>query len=115
MIRFRVATYNVHKCRGMDFRVNPARTLAVLQQLDSDVIAVQEVFEKQALFFAERLGVESRFAPAREFDGQLYGNAVFSRLGLRSSAVHDLTVSGREPRNCIRVELSLDKISEGRT
>src|SRR5579875_2302427 len=99
MIHFRVATYNVHKCRGMDFRLNTARTFAVLDQLASDVIAVQEIFENQALFFADRLGCDFHFAPARELGGEPYGNAVFSRLPLRNPVVHDLTVPGREPRN----------------
>lgn len=107
MTRFRVATYNVHKCRGMDFRLNAARTFAVLQQLSSDVIAVQEIFENQVVFFADRLGYDFRFAPARELGGEAYGNAVFSRLPLRNSVVHDLTVTGREPRNCLRVDFEL--------
>lgn len=109
MSGLRVATYNVHKCRGMDLRVNTARTLAIIQQLDSDIVAVQEIFEQQALFFADRLGKDFRFAGARQLAGEAYGNAIFSRLPLRNSVVHDLTISGREPRNCIRAQVELDE------
>ena len=109
MTAFRVATYNVHKCRGMDLRIDPARTLGVLQQLDCDVIAAQEIFERQAALFAARLGGDFRFAPAREHAGEPYGNALFSRCQLHDSVVHDLTVPGREPRNCLRVQATVDE------
>src|SRR5438445_13875 len=38
----RVATYNIHKCCGLDRRVLPARIADVLLELDADVIALQE-------------------------------------------------------------------------
>ncbi len=60
----RIATYNVHKCRGLDGRVHPARVADVLGKLGADVIALQEVLripdgkpeEDQAQFIADRLG-----------------------------------------------------------
>ena len=39
----RVATYNVHRCRGLDGRTRPERIAEVLQEIDADVIALQEV------------------------------------------------------------------------
>ena len=39
----RIATYNIHRCRGMDRRVEPARIIEVLRDIDADVIALQEV------------------------------------------------------------------------
>ena len=42
-MNFRIATYNVHRCRGMDRRVLPRRIAEVLRQLQADVIALQEV------------------------------------------------------------------------
>ena len=42
-IHLRVATYNIHRCRGMDRRVMPARIADVLREIDADVIAMQEV------------------------------------------------------------------------
>jgi len=41
--RFRVATYNTHKCRGIDGRIRPSRVADVLNELEADVIALQEV------------------------------------------------------------------------
>ena len=39
----RVATYNIHRCRGLDGRTNPARIAEVIRAIDADVIALQEV------------------------------------------------------------------------
>ena len=41
--RLRVATYNIHKSRGLDRRLRPQRIVEVLRELDADVTALQEV------------------------------------------------------------------------
>src|SRR4051812_49950727 len=43
MTDVRIATYNIHRCRGMDRRVVPARIVEVLRDIGADVIALQEV------------------------------------------------------------------------
>jgi endonuclease/exonuclease/phosphatase family metal-dependent hydrolase len=42
-IRLHIATYNVHKCRGVDGRTRPSRIASVLKGLRADVVALQEV------------------------------------------------------------------------
>ena len=39
---FRIATYNIHKARGMDGRTRIERILRVLRAVDADIIALQE-------------------------------------------------------------------------
>jgi len=39
----KVATYNIRKAIGLDQRRNPERILAVLKEIDADIIALQEV------------------------------------------------------------------------
>ena len=46
-INIRCATYNVHKCRGIDRRTRPERIAAVIAELDADVVAMQEVLDVQ--------------------------------------------------------------------
>jgi len=41
--QLRIATYNIHRCRGLDGRTRPARIIAVLSSIDADVVALQEV------------------------------------------------------------------------
>jgi len=42
-MRLRVATYNLHKCRGMTGPHDPLRNLAAIRAVQPDVIALQEV------------------------------------------------------------------------
>ena len=39
----KVATYNIRKAVGLDQRRNPARILSVLNEIDADIVALQEV------------------------------------------------------------------------
>lgn len=107
MIRFRVTTYNVHKCRGIDWKVRPERILKVIREMDADILAVQEVFAEQAERLAEGTKMGYVFGPTRKLNGRDYGNAVLSRLPFLGAVNHDLTVTGREPRYCLQVELEV--------
>ena len=111
--RLRVVTYNVHKCRGLDRRVRPARIVEVLREIDADIIALQEVLsvegkgceEDQARFIAEGLELDYRLGENRRLSGGAYGNAVLSRLAIRQAHNVDISVRGREPRGCLHVDV----------
>ena len=112
-IDLRIATYNVHRCRGLDRRVNPSRMAAVLADIDADVIALQEVMGSNASNpgHAEELGAALGMgwvmAPARRLRGHLFGNVMLSRLPIREHSQFDLSWNGREPRCCQRVDLAV--------
>lgn len=111
----RVATYNIHKCRGMDGRIRPQRVAEVLRELGVDVIALQEVVslsggkreQNQAQFLADTLGFEFRIGETRKLRGAAYGNVVLSRFPVKEVEVYDLPASRREPRGCIRCDLEI--------
>ena len=109
---FTVASYNIHKCAGLDRRVDLDRIAQVLEEIDADLVGVQEVFRPQALELAERLGLQVAMGPTRERDGLPYGNAVLTRLAIRGSRTFDLSQPDREPRGGIRLDLELP-LSEG--
>ena len=111
----RVATYNIHKCRGLDRRVQPARIAKVLCELDADIIALQEVVsvsgrdqQDQARFLAAELGFHFFLGENRRLDGGAYGNLLLSRFPLRTVCNHDLTAGKREQRGCLRADIDLD-------
>ena len=106
-----VATYNVHRCTGGDGTFDPERTLAVLRELDADVVALQELQWRpgDAIHlleeFAQSLGYTALAGPTLlRADGH-YGNAVLTRLPVRDSVRIDLSVPGREPRGALNALL----------
>jgi endonuclease/exonuclease/phosphatase family metal-dependent hydrolase len=115
MERFRVVTYNIHKCQGLDGRVSPERIVRVLREIDADVIGLQEVLcirgqgseHDQAHFISEALGLEYRLGENRQLRGGAYGNLVLSRWPMSSAINHDISVAGREQRGCMRVNIPL--------
>ena len=102
---FRVATYNVHKCKGIDWRVSPARIADVICRLETDILATQEILLSQAEEISTRISVPFIFGAARQHAGEPYGNALFTKFPVVSHESYDLTVSGREQRQCLRVSL----------
>jgi endonuclease/exonuclease/phosphatase family metal-dependent hydrolase len=43
MPKFRIATYNIHKGRGLDGGIRIERIGRVLEELNADIVALQEV------------------------------------------------------------------------
>ena len=114
-IRLHIATYNVHKCRGMDGRTRPSRIASVLKGLRADVVALQEVIgagpggRGQEEDIGARLNMGSVLASARILRGHLYGNALLSRFPIDQHITYDLSQHGYEPRLCQRVDLLMGK------
>jgi endonuclease/exonuclease/phosphatase family metal-dependent hydrolase len=117
--KFRIVTYNVHKCVGVDRRLDPARIVSVLKEINADIAALQEVHcihggaseDDQAHFIARGLGFNYCMGQNRELRGGVYGNLVLSRFPLLGSENHDISVAGREERGCLRVDVALGKES----
>jgi endonuclease/exonuclease/phosphatase family metal-dependent hydrolase len=104
-MRLRVATYNIHRCIGIDGRMDIGRIAAVIEELAADVVALQEVESRpsrssvnQAQELARRLGMELAEGPLLvEADGH-YGNAVLSRCPLSVMRRRRFPRAGHEPR-----------------
>jgi endonuclease/exonuclease/phosphatase family metal-dependent hydrolase len=115
-INIRCATYNIHKCRGIDRRISPERIATVIAELDADVVALQEVLDvqngrrefDQARQINEKLkGYDRCFGENRTLHGGPYGNMTLSRFPLQVCENYDVTWRQRERRGCLRTDVVL--------
>ena len=119
MSTFRITTYNIHKCRGLDRRVRPHRIVQVLRETQADIIALQEVVgmdepereRNHVRCVAEDLACEFRIGENRRLHGGAYGNALLTRLPIVAEHNHDITWRRSEPRGCLEVTVKLEDIS----
>lgn len=109
----RIASYNLRKCRGLDGRRDPGRSLDVINALDADVVALQEA--------DRRLGPRPAALPGRmieefsdfrtvalaENDVSLgwHGNAILVRRDLEVDTPRRIPLPVFEPRGAVSVQI----------
>lgn len=109
----RVATYNVHRGRGLDGRTRPERIAEVLQGIGADIVALQEVVgagprhSGHAELIGAALGMGWVMAPARQLWGHQFGNVILSRFPVTHHVMYDLSWKTCERRVCMRVDLEV--------
>jgi endonuclease/exonuclease/phosphatase family metal-dependent hydrolase len=108
------ASYNVHRCIGVDKRFDPGRIAAVIEELDADIVALQEADRR----FGHRAGllelgdVERRTGLALVHVSPVpgghgwRGNALLVRGG-HATQVRRLSLPGAEPRGALIVDLAM--------
>lgn len=114
---FRIVTYNIHKARGLDGRTRVERIARVLREVDADVVALQEVINRQggstehhqASYLAGQFGYEYAIGETRKHRGSVYGNVTLSRWPFESIRQFDLSVEGREERGVLRTDIRIGK------
>jgi endonuclease/exonuclease/phosphatase family metal-dependent hydrolase len=111
MRAIRVASYNIHRCFGIDGKYSAERIREVLKQLDAQVIALQEV--ESGIQHAALLEYLTQDGPWRFVDGSTmqhktarYGNAVLTSLPILETYKLDLSYTDREPRGAIDLRLA---------
>jgi len=100
-VHLRVVTYNIHRGRGLDGKNRLDRILQVLEEIDADIIALQEVLQYQVPVLREATGMNVIFSPTRRLVHGLYGNMCLSRFPLVDHKSYNLTCLPFEPRGCL--------------
>jgi endonuclease/exonuclease/phosphatase family metal-dependent hydrolase len=103
----RVASYNVHGCRGASGGRDPARIAAVIEETGCDTVGLQEVdYDLDAI--AARTGMRAvEGLTLLRHDGH-FGNALLTRRKVLAVRRLGFTYSSREPRNALDVDLAVD-------
>jgi endonuclease/exonuclease/phosphatase family metal-dependent hydrolase len=84
----RILTYNVHRCVGVDGRLDVGRVAEVIAAQQPDIVALQELDVRrartggvdQAHRLAQRLGMAFHFNAAFRVEEEEYGDAVLTAL-----------------------------------
>jgi endonuclease/exonuclease/phosphatase family metal-dependent hydrolase len=112
----RVATYNIHKCRGFDRKTSPERIIAVMQELGAEILCLQEVVDAPD---GPRIFDQAReiarafpefawcFGANRPLRRGGYGNMTLTRLPLRDWRNHDITQQRREKRGVLQTDIEI--------
>lgn len=108
------ASYNVHKCVGVDRRFDPDRTAAVIGEVSPDVIALQEADrrfgDREGLLDLDLLHRRTGLVPVPVDNGHAghgwHGNLVLVREGSVRD-VHQIRLPGLEPRGGLVIDLDL--------
>ena len=111
-----IASYNVHKCVGIDKKFDPDRIGHVIGEIGADIVAIQEADkrfgERSGLLDLARLERENKLVPVPM--ASLYpkghgwhGNLLLFRAGV-VRRVQQLVLPGLEPRGALVADIDLD-------
>ena len=117
-VRFRIASYNTHKCRGIHGTISPDRVIRVIEELDADILCLQEIVDTQTR--TEKFDQARRIAEAfphlhvafgktRPLYGGRYGNMLLTRYPILEAHTHDITKSRREERGVLHCVIEVGK------
>lgn len=118
----RIMTYNVHRCVGVDRKLDVDRIAAVIAEYEPDVVALQELDVgrartggvDQAHAIAERLQMTFHFNAAMRVEKEQYGDAILTRRPerlVKAGALPTIKgVPGLEPRGALWLAVDFDGV-----
>jgi endonuclease/exonuclease/phosphatase family metal-dependent hydrolase len=115
----RIMTYNVHRCVGVDGKLDTRRVAEVIAHCRPDIVALQELDVgrartggvDQAHEIAQQLGMVSHFHPAFWVEEEAYGDAILTACPVRLCRAGPLPGLPRikqvEPRGALWVKIDV--------
>ncbi|MGZ3237272.1 MAG: endonuclease/exonuclease/phosphatase family protein [Burkholderiaceae bacterium] len=107
-----IATYNIHGAVGTDGHFSPQRIADVLQEMNVDIIALQEVplggggFPNVHAILQQATGFNGAADLTFSVSERHYGNAVLSRYPIHATRSINLSFGNREPRGALDVDVN---------
>jgi len=115
-MQIKVASYNIRKAVGLDWRRKPARVLSVLNELDADIVALQEVDRRfgsrVTALDPEMIEKETdyqaiKFSPRPQSLGY-HGNVILARKRVSVVDARPMALPHLEPRGAAVADLDVD-------
>jgi endonuclease/exonuclease/phosphatase family metal-dependent hydrolase len=108
-MQIKVASYNIRKAVGLDWRRRPARVLGVLNEIDADIIALQEVDRR----FGSRITALETDYQAIKFSARpqslgYHGNVILARKHVTVTDARPMALPHLEPRGAAVADLEFD-------
>jgi endonuclease/exonuclease/phosphatase family metal-dependent hydrolase len=111
----RIASYNIHRCKGTDGRRDVHRVAEVIQEMGCDTIGLQEVDSRggpatdsqQLEYLAAVTGMQSVAGTTIIRHDRDYGNALLTRRKILAVRHHNLSFRHFEPRGALEVDLDV--------
>jgi endonuclease/exonuclease/phosphatase family metal-dependent hydrolase len=115
-IMISVASYNIRKSVGTDWRRDPLRILDILNEIDADVVALQEVDRRfgsrstslSPKLIAERTDYHAIDFAVREQSLGWHGNTILARKSIEVLNQTTLTLPALEPRGAVLADLRVN-------
>ena len=112
-VRLRLASYNIRKAVGLDWRRDPARILQVIDGLDADIVALQEADKRLGprpaaippKAIARETGLRAVKLAGSPVSLGWHGNALLVRRDLKIEGTDLIELPGIEPRGSVLVRL----------
>ena len=110
----RILSHNIKHGQGMDDRVDLERAAAVINSLQPDLVALQEIDNEvrrtdgvdQAQRLGELTGMHAVFGDFMDYQGGQYGMALLSRYPFAETTNHRLP-PGAEPRSAMAARIAI--------
>lgn len=110
-----VASYNIHRCVGSDFRRDVSRVADVIRELRCDAVGLQEVESspgdgddsKQLEYLARATGMTGLAGLTILRHEREFGNALLTRHPVLDVRHHEMAFLRREPRSALDVDLDV--------
>lgn len=113
-----VASYNIRKSVGTDWRRQPERILQILGEIDADIVALQEVDrrfgQRASSLSAANIGEISNYMPVhfgrRPDSLGWHGNAILVRKGSEVIRQRRIVLPALEPRGAVLADVAVDGV-----
>ncbi|WP_339138028.1 MAG: endonuclease/exonuclease/phosphatase family protein [Candidatus Electrothrix sp. GW3-4] len=105
----KLATYNIHRCIGTDGVRDPQRIHRVLQEIQADIIALQEVEYAETVdelgFTRSGQPLHTVVGPTVVSEDSKYGNVLLSRYPALRTRTINISYPSREKRGALDVDI----------